>query len=314
MLYFTGGKTGGHIFPLVNLIKSIDTPSKYVGYNDFLEEKVCKDNGIDFVGLDYKKGYFNILKCVKKLNKLIDKNNVSCVISTGGFVSAPLVIYAILNKIPIYLFEENTILGSFNKIMYPFCKKMFVAYKMGKMKKKYVHTGLPMKKIKEHCSYDYDILIIGGSLGSKPLCDLALRLNKSYKVLLVAGRYYNDYKNKNINIIEFSNDIYTLILSSRCVITRGGAMSMYEVMYLKRPLIVIPSENTKKNHQVINAKLLSEKKALIMVRESDMNLLIDKKIKKVLYDSSYKNKMLEKQKDIIVNDSAQLIMRVIKNV
>ena len=65
MLYFTGGKTGGHIFPLVNLIKSIDTPSKYVGYNDFLEEKVCKDNGIDFVGLDYKKGYFNILKLHK---------------------------------------------------------------------------------------------------------------------------------------------------------------------------------------------------------------------------------------------------------
>lgn len=310
MYCFTGGKTGGHIYPLINFIKATKIKSIYVGYKDFLEEKVCNQNNIKFIGLNYKKGMINIFKCINELDKKLEKYNIEGVISTGGFVSLPLIIYAIKNKIPIYLYEENTILGRFNKLMYPFCKKMFLTYPIKRMKKKYKVVGLPMALKPSFIAYKYDFLIIGGSLGSKPLCNLALKLSNNYNVLLIAGRYYDEYKNK-VNSIKYSNSIYELITASKVVITRGGAMSTYEVMYINRPLIIVPSEKTKGNHQIKNATFLSENKCAIMIRENDL-FRINSIASKLLNDNHYKDKMLKNQKELIVIDSCEKILEEIK--
>ena len=68
---------------------------------------------------------------------------------------------------------------------------------------------MPVRKMVEAKSTEsYDVLVIGGSLGSKVLCEAALKLSETYKTCLIAGSYSKDYvSNGNLNVIDFSNNI-----------------------------------------------------------------------------------------------------------
>lgn len=47
------------------------------------------------------------------------------VFSSGGYVSLPLLLYAVIKRIPIYLLEENRIMGRSNAFFAIFAKKSF---------------------------------------------------------------------------------------------------------------------------------------------------------------------------------------------
>ena len=45
MILFTGGKTAGHIYPLIVLIKELNEKAIFIGFKGGLEEEICR-NGI----------------------------------------------------------------------------------------------------------------------------------------------------------------------------------------------------------------------------------------------------------------------------
>ncbi len=93
--------------PLIALAKQLDNPC-YVGASNSLEEKLCKKHHIFFIGMSLtKNSVFQILKSSFHL-KL---KNVDAIISTGGYVSLPLLLYGVRHHIPIYLLEENVVMG-----------------------------------------------------------------------------------------------------------------------------------------------------------------------------------------------------------
>ena len=141
MVALTGGKTGGHIVPLIAISKEIDDDI-HVGGKRYLEEKICKSNNINFIGLDIKHNIFSILSAYKDIKiKIVD-----AIISTGGYVSIPLLIFGIIHKIPIFLLEENTIIGDSNRFFYWFAKKVFLSYPLKPNKSKYMIVGQPLLK------------------------------------------------------------------------------------------------------------------------------------------------------------------------
>ncbi len=306
MIVLTGGKTGGHIIPLISIAKTVNN-SYYIGSINSLEEKLCKEFNINFKGLDLKNNnIFNIIKCLFKL-KL---KNVDMVISTGGYVSVPVLLYAIIHRIPIYLIEENLIIGSTNHFFSFFAKKVFTAYKISN-KKKFITSGIPLidDYEKNNIKIDYDILIIGGSLGSKPLCDLAINLSKDYKVLLIAGRFYNDYQeNNNLIIYDYINNLRNYISKSRLVISRAGAVTTYEIFKENVLCIVVPSLNTKKNHQYLNALYFEKCGCAKLFKENELNE-INRYIKYLFNNKEIANRMLVNQKNIINNNSINIIKK-----
>lgn len=315
MYIFTGGKTGGHIMPLISIIKSLKEDTLYIGELDSLEERLCKKNNIDFVGYPKNKsrlkGVFNGYNDIKtKLNSI----KIKAVISSGGYVAAPMCIYAVKKKIPLFLLEENVVLGASNKLFYPFCKKLFLAYELEQKRKKQLITGIPLRKIEENVVKEsFDILVIGGSLGSKILCDAALQLSKNYKVCLIAGNYYNDYKTTdNLNVIKWSNDIYTLMKRSKLIIARAGASTASEIFYLNRPFICIPSMKTKANHQYYNAKYFSDNKACVLCLENKIDKDLKAYVDNLINNENAKINMYNAQKKLIKKDSVSLILASIK--
>lgn len=310
MILLAGGKTGGHITPLIALGKRINNVL-YIGNEKGLEKKICKENNIPFLGLNIKNNIFNIIKNVFK----IKIKKVDLIISTGGFVSMPILIYGFIHRIPIYLIEGNVEFGVTNKFFSYFSKKIFLAYEQPKMKKKYVLTGLPtLINTNIYENFVFDILIIGGSLGSKPLCDLVYSLNENYKIILIAGKYLNEYKNiKNVTVFEYRNDINSLMKQAKVIITRAGAMTTYEIFLLNKPSIIIPSKKTKNNHQVLNAKYFDKKGLALYLDEDEADYKINDYIHKILNSVYFNLKMIESQNMIIKRNSVDLILGEIGN-
>ena len=305
MIILTGGKTGGHIMPLIVLAKKLDNVI-YIGSNDSLEESLCSKHNIPFKGLPIKN---NLLSMITNFNK-ISINNVKCIISTGGFISVPVLMYGIVHKIPIYLIEGNVLIGNTNKIFRTFSKKVFIAYDTEDNHKKNYLTGLPTMISKNNKYEDsFDVLIIGGSLGSKPLCDLVYSLNEDFKIVLIAGRFLKDYQNiKNVKVLEYHNDLTSLMRQSKVIISRAGAMTTYEIFSINKPCIIIPSKKTKNNHQYINAKYFEKHKLCLYLDEEEAVNLIHNTVSKLLTSEALMVNMMKNQASIVKNNSIDLIL------
>lgn len=315
LIAYTGGKTGGHIIPLLQLISRSTEESIFLGQAGNLEEELCKKHNVSFIGFKGSKGRIRSgIKSFFFYCKSLKNIKIKALISSGGYISTGACLYAIYKRIPIYLLEENVIIGDFNRILYPFCKKIFWAYKPQRMKKKYSVTGLPIRNV-DRIQYHnrYDVLIIGGSLGSRVLCDLAYMLPKKYRICLIAGRYYKEYSStEQIDVISFSDDIYSLMYYSKIVISRAGASTTAEIFYMNRPFICIPSNRTKKNHQVLNAKYFNKAGACLLCYEENISKEIKAQIELLLENEAVAVNMLAAQRGLIMYNPSESIFKILK--
>lgn len=311
MIVLTGGKTGGHIVPLLAIAEQLDSIC-YVGAKNSLEERLCVQRKIQFVGLHLDSHHIvQILKAYRE----IKLTNVTAILSTGGYVSAPMLLYGIVHRIPIYLLEENVIMGRTNRIFSCFAKKVFLTYPLPKMKKKYEVVGLPLsQKLKPlNHIFQFDILIIGGSLGSKPLCELSSVLNKKYKICLIAGKYESDYKHLNqVVTLSYADDLIELMKRAKLVISRAGASTTYELFTYRRPCILIPSKKTKQNHQYLNALYFEEKGCCKLLKEDEAKDRILLLVNQMLNDQQLILNMQTAQQKIVKTDSTTKIIEQIQ--
>lgn len=310
MYLLSGGKTGGHIIPLINIAKHNKNEFIYVGCNNYLENELCKNNQIKFIGFNhYDNKMIMISKAFFYLKKELKNIKIDKIIISGGFVSLPLALYSYFNKIPLYLIECNTTFGLVNKMMYPYAKSVFYAF--NKIKEKGEVTGLVVDKKSYFNNECYDILIIGGSLGSKPLCNLAKELSQKYKIVLICGKYYDEYKNLKGEVISYTNDIIKYMTLSKIIISRSGGMTLSEAIYYNKPLITIPSNKTKGNHQKLNAKFLEDLGLLKSFDENDEFSVIDNYINQLLHSNDLRLNMKNKQRNF-KKDSLNMILKEIE--
>lgn len=306
-IVLTGGMTGGHIIPLLRLKERLQGHNFiYVGFKGSLEEQIVKD--ILFIGLTKKKKgirFFFYNQYKTELSKL-DNMNIGAVISTGGAHSYPMLRYARSNNIPYYLIEENYVFGSINNLFKKKAKKVFTSFP----NKKYIYSINPTTFfIKPSYQKEYDITFIGGSLGSDIISKLALSFRKTnLNVVLVCGRKYEKYKKYQTDnfVITSYVDSIELFSKSKMVICRGGASTIFELVKINIPFIIVPMKKSKKNHQVLNAKFFSKNNLAVYLDEKEATHEVIKK----LLQFDYRN-MLESQRDFINSFEEDIYERTI---
>ncbi|MFL2686933.1 MAG: UDP-N-acetylglucosamine--N-acetylmuramyl-(pentapeptide) pyrophosphoryl-undecaprenol N-acetylglucosamine transferase [Thermodesulfobacteriota bacterium] len=184
------GATGGHVFPGIALADALKQSSpdyeilfiNTLKSNEMLPKlnfnyKIIGINIYGFVGkniLEKIKSIFSLFICIGKTLVILKKFKPEIVIGSGGFVWLPVGISSfILNK-KIYTIEGNSIPGLANKIISKLSKKIFINFESSLNyfeKSKCFNLGYPIREIekKREPRKDIDILIIGGSQGSKTL-------------------------------------------------------------------------------------------------------------------------------------------------
>jgi len=303
ILISTGG-SGGHVLPAITIY-------------DHLKSNYETLISTDLRGLKYldKENYNHIIVNTPKLNNLLlfpfsflkviiltlkslvilKKENISILISTGGYMSLPLCLAAKILSIKIYLIEPNMVLGRANKFFLYFAKKLICYSKeLINLPKKFEHKQTIVMPLIRKKYYNIDnyhnegnfftITIIGGSQGAKIfdtlVNELLVKISKicSLKVVHQTSKKNTDFLKKfyKVNKIEnkvfnFDENLNILLKQSDLCITRAGASSLAELSLLKIPFIAIPLPTSKDNHQFENAKYYKDKDCCWIINQENLD-------------------------------------------
>jgi UDP-N-acetylglucosamine--N-acetylmuramyl-(pentapeptide) pyrophosphoryl-undecaprenol N-acetylglucosamine transferase len=210
---FTGGGTGGHVFPLVSVIRNLkkefseneDLELFYIAPKDSIPDFSFSEEGLEtryiFAGklrryLSPVSIFLNLIDLIKIPIGIIQsiihifKISPDLVFSKGGYGSVPVVIAAKIMQIPIILHESDAIPGLANRIVSKFSTEIFVAFQKTKginPGKKFVIGNPIRKELTRGSAFEAQkrfnlqgekpiILVIGGSQGSLRINDTILAI------------------------------------------------------------------------------------------------------------------------------------------
>ncbi len=311
-IIFSGGGTGGHIFPAINLMKHFFDKK----YNVVL---ITDDRGNNFIQKNsqfksyilntdtptnknfFKKffSYILIFFAIIRSIFIIKKEKPDLIFGLGGYVSFPICFASRFFNIPLIIYENNMVFGRTNNYLSSFSKKILIAKKLEKefyekYKNKTFEVGSILdKNIINYSSFKEDmnnekfvILVLGGSQGAEIFANIIPQVLKmikesGYKVeinqqcLKNQKNYLIDFYNKiNIKnyIFEFDKDILELAKSSKLAITRCGASTTAELVHTLTPFIAVPLPHSIDNHQHLNAKYYEQKGCCWILEQGDFNI------------------------------------------
>lgn len=315
-IILTGGGSAGHVTPnlaLIPRLKELGYEVQYIGSKDGIEKKIIEDENIKYHSISSGKlrryfdlknfsDPFKVIKGIRDASLILKKEKPDIVFSKGGFVSVPVVIAAHNNKIPVVIHESDITPGLANKISIPFTNKVCVTFpeSLKEIKgNKAVLTGTPVRhelyqgsKILgvKYCGFVSQkpiLMIIGGSLGSRVINETVreclAKLLEKYNVIHICGKnnIQEELKNKpGYAQFEYvSQELPNLMEASDIVISRAGANTIFELLALKKPNILIPlSLNQSRGDQILNAASFEKSGYSCILTEENLNVdnLIDK--------------------------------------
>lgn len=309
--------SGGHIYPCLEMAKYFKIQGhvvKLAGNFGSLEEKIFKENGFDFVGVNInKKKISSQFKNIISINKIYENYRPEKVLLFGNYISVGFGIVAFFKSIPIYLHEQNVIFGSANKLLSLFAKKIYLSLPVANNKyaKKSLLVGNPKSDVnvsKITYSSQYNVVIAMGSLGSNSINKILKEFisvcsNKIDYHLVVGNKYYNEFiksveSKRNIHIYPYLENLSAYIKSADIFVSRAGATTISEILVNGVTSILIPSPYVKNNHQYLNAKYLWDNDACILIEEKNLNAdNLNKEINNLIseYSKQLRIKMNAKQ-------------------
>jgi UDP-N-acetylglucosamine--N-acetylmuramyl-(pentapeptide) pyrophosphoryl-undecaprenol N-acetylglucosamine transferase len=235
---------------------------------------------------------------------LVLKIRPNVTLSFGGFSSFPVVFWSWLLRIPVILHEQTAVAGRASISESFFSRKIALGH--GESRKFFPHnniilTGNPLVSSilsvspASNLKAPYSILVMGGSRGSEfineEIIKIAPELTKKYKIVHITGeRDFEKYKkleNDNYHVISFVDPrrMFEYYKKSDLIIARSGANTVSEIMYIKRPAILIPLPKTFLDEQVKNAKLAEEFGIAKVIEEKE----VDSKFLLEMIDETFKN-------------------------
>lgn len=299
-IIFTGGGTGGHIMPNIALIEQLKNKydCKYIGSQNSMEEKLITPLVTFFsittcklkrsLSLSNLLIPFKLIKGIVEAKRILKAEKPDLIFSKGGYVAVPVVIAGHMLKIPIVAHESDLSVGLANKLTQKYAQVVCTSFeKTSTVVKNGVYTGSPIRSdvlcgnaqnIKNNYYLDAKlptVLIVGGSLGSKTInqivYDNAKEVCKHYNILHLAGNGCQLKSNiKNYHIIGSTQKMGDFYQASDLVITRGGSNVLFELLALKKPMIIVPLQKGSRGDQIENAKEFSSKGLAQVVFEQDL--------------------------------------------
>lgn len=280
-IILTGGKTMGHISPLLALNERLKAKYEvvYIGLAHSMEEKWAQKNNISFLTIKaypfYKKKFWKNIKTFyylfrekKRLQKLF-KQDVIAIYTTGGFVSiAPLLALKKqnINKI---LIESNTEKGLASRLISPYLTTVWYQFpvfndRLGICKKMPIYYGNEYYMPKLYHQED-KILFVGGSNGAEEIIELAALFNQKYPHVLIfvlTGHKQNLFHfNDRAILLESIPSLVSVMKYFTLIISRSGGATISELIDTTSPNMLFPSKYVTNNHQVKNAQMMLSLKA-----------------------------------------------------
>lgn len=359
-IVFTGGGTGGHLYPLLALAEWLKTKHggweiTFIGTEKNIEARVVPREGYNILFVDVEgiigRGLFSKIRALYKLPKAV-KNALEyirtlkplIVVGSGGYVCAPTVVAAWLEKVPSVLLEQNSIPGKANKVLSRIADAICVTDPESShffSSKKVFVTGNPIRQTITRGSREagyklfslskerFTIFIFGGSRGAKKLNEAVCeslkylgQLRDKIQFLHQTGYDNNERIRQIYRKMGFAGTVAPYIYQmpeayavADLVVCRAGASTIAELSATAKACILVPYPYAAADHQLKNALRLAGLNAAELIKDDELTgqTLAEKIID--LYND--RNKRAQLQKNIAAfsrPDATERVFEVIKTV
>lgn len=297
----TGGGTGGHLTVAKSIINELYERGFQIIYigstkgadKDWFEEydKIEKTFFLETRGvvnqniLGKISSLFAIIKQAFRCASIFKQYNINQIISVGGFSAAAASFGAILSRRQLFIHEQNSVMGSLNKVTSKSAVEVFSSYDTNATIKDYPIDP----KFFEHQRVRNEIktiIFLGGSQGARGINNFALQIAPMLKqnnihIIHQCGnadfeRLQSEYQNLNIDVelFSFSKDILSYMDRADFAISRSGASTLWELSAIGLPALYIPFPYAAADHQYYNAKFLVEQNLAYITRENELSTQI----------------------------------------
>ena len=347
-IILTGGGTAGHVAPnlaLVPALKAAGYKIYYIGSHNGIERELVEAAGIQYFGISsgklrrYKsfknatdifrvsKGLFDALKIIRKIKPDV-------VFSKGGFVVVPVIAAAKLLRVKSVIHESDMTPGLANKLAMPFAAKICVSFPetMTYIKaSKGVVTGTPIRKqllkgnmqtgfnfTKLNPNHNPVLLVTGGSTGAAAI-NASVRealpsLLKKFQIVHLCGKgNLADISQEGYVQFEYVNDEMPHIFAmASLVISRAGANTLFELIALNKPNLIIPLPAAQsRGDQIQNAASFKKQGFSLVLPEEELTAERLYKDALTLYET--RNDFISRMKEHDVTNGIKNVIDVIES-
>ncbi len=305
-LIVSGGGTGGHFFPALEILRrarerNLDT--LFVGTRRGIEvryEEEIPGNRLFLETYPFRGvSLFGKLKSLKELirSTLGLRSRVEGdfrAVILGGYPSVPVALLTLMRRKNLYIHEQNSVPSATNRSFALFARKIFITFEYTRSYfrgRHVIRTGLPVRsellqsrterrRAKELLGLDPDrevVLFMGGSQGAVFLNDMALEFARrtGLETLLLSGE--RDYERvreagrgvPNLRTFPFRRDMGTVYSAVNAAVCRAGAGTIGELSCFRVPALFIPYPYAAGNHQFYNAKEIEDLGGGFVLRQEE---------------------------------------------
>ncbi|MCF6308857.1 MAG: undecaprenyldiphospho-muramoylpentapeptide beta-N-acetylglucosaminyltransferase [Sulfurimonas sp.] len=282
-LCITGGGTGGHLMIAQALVEAAVQDGHeaiFVGSTSGQDRKYFGEHSafshvyfLETTGVVNQKGFsklkalYRVFKAFFVSRALLKKHKIMATYSVGGFSAAPASCASISKFIPLFMHEQNAVVGRLNSLLKPFAKRFISAYDKSSPIK-----GYPVKEVYFTSSRVRtelkSIIFLGGSHGAKAINDLALSVakklqNLGIKIIHQAGekdfdRVKKEYEDLHVDaeLYGFTKELDSLMSRADLAVSRAGASTLWELCANGLPALFIPYPHAAGDHQFYNARFI----------------------------------------------------------
>jgi UDP-N-acetylglucosamine--N-acetylmuramyl-(pentapeptide) pyrophosphoryl-undecaprenol N-acetylglucosamine transferase len=289
-ILLTGGGTAGHVTPHIALLPGLRKQGysiHYAGTAKGIERELIGQESVPYHVISAGKlrryvdvknitDLFRIALGFFQALVLLGRIRPGIVFSKGGFVSCPVVWASRVYGIPVVIHESDITPGLANKLSIPFASKVCYSFPetAGSLPAgKSVHTGLPVRQSlfdgnaeegRNLCGFTNDkpvVLVWGGSLGAVAI-NTAVRssldtLVEEFNICHICGKGNTDpVHREGYAQFEYVNrELPHLMAAAGIIISRAGATTLFELLALRKPSILIPLPlSASRGDQILNAR------------------------------------------------------------
>ncbi|MEO8377415.1 MAG: UDP-N-acetylglucosamine--N-acetylmuramyl-(pentapeptide) pyrophosphoryl-undecaprenol N-acetylglucosamine transferase [Candidatus Sumerlaeota bacterium] len=320
------GGTGGHILPGIRIGTEIDRTfsgvykSQYVCGSRDIESQIYDSEQITPLKLraGSRKGAAAVISLLGdsfRVFKSFIRNRPAAVLAMGGAACVPVLIIAVVLRIPMFLHESNRRAGRVVRFFAPFARKVFLG--LGGLDRKNASiVGTPTRPVEDETSHDV-ILCVGGSQGASKLNEIFVSVaNKDhiralgYKFVLLSGPGKHIPNRGVVEVREYEPRIETLLARTELVISRAGAGALADIANCRVPAVLIPYPFAKDDHQKANADLLGDADAAFVLDEKSLTKeSLDMLLYHIMTDGPLRERMRANLAAFDSSNAAELIAR-----
>ncbi len=300
-ILIAAGGTGGHVFPAQAcgeelLQKNVEVLFAGAGLktNRFFQTGAFPFQETS----EAKRSVLAVMKGIFKSFSILRKFRPDAVVGFGSFHSFPLLVAASVLRIPIVLFESNSVPGKVNRWFsrHSLLSCVQFAEAARRLNGKTEEVRIPLwrkgaalsspEEARLHYSLDPDrmtLLVFGGSQGALAInrcfCASAASLDIGpFQVLHFAGKkdvldkIQKRYHHLNIRacVKEFEDKMPIALQAASLAICRAGAATLAELIAFEVPSVLIPFPHATEDHQTGNGEFMQAIGGALCLKEADL--------------------------------------------